>query len=435
MSDTERSEKPVRERLRNASIADASTSDGSAQPVQTTEEHLRLPPKGIDTTGPDGSTIAKEDMDHARPSRKRSHEDMADSEPVDEPAPKTRHGRKRSRELVDEASQEEISPKRKISGEQPRHVADKIDSAQQPALEPAVSNIKRAATPATDNHGAASTEDKASPKTKKSRSEESEKAHSALAPPPAEPVVKPSVDAGKSAIDEKKPEEQQNEEVKPSSIPTTSGFANASASSPFGALAACKSSTDSQTSTSAFKASGFGALSGSSASAFGSLTSSAPKLSSFASPGTTSAFAATEAKTTENDKPTTTTFGGTLGASSAFAATGHGATPAFAGSGAPSAFSGIPGSTFSSTGKSAFGSGLGGGFGGLSGSKLGSFASSGTPGVIGSAAKSVKLFGADDDDADDGSGGEEEDNAEESKAGDDDEKDQRFFAQDSTWSH
>lgn len=87
-------------------------------------------------------------------------------------------------------------------------------------------------------------------------------------------------------------------------------------------------------------------------------------------------------------------------------------------------------------GKSAFGSGLGGGFGSLSGSsKLGSFASSGTPGVIGGASKPLKPFGAPvDDEEEEGSGADEDDNNNTADAKPDaDEKDERFFERSSTY--
>lgn len=421
MSDTEGSEKPVRERLRNTSIA---------QPVETiemTEDALKPPPKDANTTESNGTKPADEDQDRNRPSRKRSHEDMGESEPVDEPVTKTRHARKRSREVVEEDNKEDISPKRKTSGDHTRRTASTNGDSRRPAPTRVASTNKRPAAPPVDENEEALSGHDSSPKSKKTKSDNAN-VESAQHPAPAEPEAEaiPSVPADKPMTEAHEPAEE--DKAKPPAIPPTSGFANASASSPFGALAGNKSPTDQQTTTSAFTSSGFGSLAGKSTSGFGSLSGSAPKLSSFASSGTTAFNAAADSKKTENDKPATSAFGGALGASSPFAS---------AGIGSPSVFSGTSGSAFASTGKSAFGGGLGGGFGGLGGSKLGSFASSGTPGTIGGSAKPTKPFGAsaDADEGEDGSGGEEDDatTAPEEAKFEDSEKDQRFFAQESTW--
>jgi len=185
--------------------------------------------------------------------------------------------------------------------------------------------------------------------------------------------------------------------------------------SPFSTLSGSKSiSTQAQPSESAFKSSAFGALSGSSSSGFGSLGKTGG-LSSFASPSP-----APEDKVDETlKKAPTSTFGGTLGATSAFGAkTG-------------TAFG--SGSGFGSLGgNSAFGGGSGSGFGG--GSKLSSFAAPGSSSLSGSS-KPVRAFGApvDEDEAeeDDGEEGDDKEATIKSpKADEDNEKDGRFFAQD-----
>ncbi|KAI4750339.1 hypothetical protein E4T44_14939, partial [Aureobasidium sp. EXF-8845] len=200
-------------------------------------------------------------------------------------------------------------------------------------------------------------------------------------------------------------------------IPAGSGFANTSASSPFASLATAKSSSEQpQPATSAFASSAFGALAGSSTSAFGALGQS-KTLSSFASPGSTPA-------PEDGVKPAPSAFGGLSSAASPFASAGS--------SGFGSGASGF-GSSASGFGK--LNNGFGGGFGGLSGgSKLTSFASSGTPGVIGSSTKvGITAFGAPADDEEEQSGEDGEDDAGVKSPKlivDEDKKDERFFEQD-----
>lgn len=406
VSDTEGSEKPVREKLRIASIASIAHSN------KAVVDDVAQPISDVTAVESNGIAPAQDDSARGRPSRKRSHEVITDAT-QDEPALKSRHGRKRSRETVDEGK-DETSTKRKSSEEYEVDTANTItngtikNTATQRQLS---SNHKRPASPAAEEDRTTAAADSTSPKTKKSKPDEK---------------VDTSAEGKETeqATEDKKIGEPSEDKAKPTEIPSTSGFANSSAASSFSALAGNKSPTEEPASASAFKASGFGSLTASSTSGFASLAGPGAKLSSFASTTLSPPPAATDAEKSENDKPAATkTFGGALGSASPFATAGFGSASPF-GAGSNSGF-GSAGKGFGS------GSGLGAGFGSIGGSKLGSFASTGTPGVIGGV--TPKPFGAsaDDDEADEGSGGEEEDGAEAVKADDDDEKDERFFERDS----
>ena len=147
-----------------------------------------------------------------------------------------------------------------------------------------------------------------------------------------------------------------------------------------------------------------------STSAFGALGQSKP-LSSFASPASTPAPG-------EDAKPAASAFGGKPLGTSAFAATGS------------------SGFGSSSSGFGSRGNGFGGGFGSLGGSKLTSFASSGTPGVIGSSKTGIKAFGAAEDDENKSDNEDNDDDESKAKSPkpietDEDKKDERFFEQES----
>lgn len=403
VSDAESSEKPVREKLRNASIAQSNKDivDEAAPPISN-----------ITAVESNGIAPAQDDSARGRPSRKRSHEDITDAT-QDEPALKSRHGRKRSRETVDE-DKDETSTKRKSSEEYEVDTANTNGTVKNTVPQRQLSsNHKRPASPTAEEDRTAAATDTTSPKTKKSR--------------PDEKVSTSTEGTETEQASNDKIGEPSEDKPKTTAIPSTSGFANFSAASPFSALAGSKSPTEQPASASAFNASAFGSLSAASTSGFGSLAGPGAKLSSFASATPTPSPAATDAEKTENDKPASTkTFGGALGSASPFATAGS----AFA---SASAFGGGSNSGFGSAGKGfGSGSGLGAGFGSIGSSKLGSFASTGTPGVIGGASKPAKPFGAsaDDDEADGGSGGEEDDGAEAAAKADDDEKDERFFERD-----
>jgi len=363
VSDTEGGERPLRERLRNATI----------KSVPQTATSQPEPEKA-----------------RAKLQRKRSHEDVENLE--DEPAHKSRQARtnKRSRENSPEDKVAEQSGKRKSSELERDDEPVAVDAPAYPA--PSAN-----ATEADDL-----TKSDESPKTKRSRVDDTTSADT-------------TSQTTSDVLATTEPEETAAEEPaqpKPTAkIPAGSGFANISASSPFASLATANSSSEqSQPATSAFASSAFGALAGSSTSAFGALGQN-KTLSSFASPGSTPAPGEDAAK------PAPSAFGGLSSAASPFASAGA---------------SGF-GSSASGFGK--LGNGFGGGFGGLSGgSKLTSFASSGTPGVIGSSTKvGITAFGAPADEEDEQSGEDNDDDADVKSPKlivDEDKKDERFFEQD-----
>ncbi|THY31845.1 hypothetical protein D6D01_02760 [Aureobasidium pullulans] len=367
-SDTEGGERPLRERLRNASIKSAK------QPTDT-----------LATTEPEPEKA------RAKLQRKRSHEDVESVE--DEPAPKSRQARKSKRSR-------ENSPEEKVAEQSGKRKSSELERDDEPVAveisQPSVPSTSTVTTIETDGL----TKSDESPKSKRSRVDDKATADTASsATSDAKATIEPE---GKTGQEQTKPA------IK---LPAGSGFANTSAASPFASLATSKSPSEQpQPTTSAFASSVFGALAGSSTSAFGALGQS-KTLSSFASPGTTPAPG--EDATKPVPKPSA--FGGLASGASPFATAGS---------------SGF-GSGASGFGK--LGNGFGGGFGGLGGSKLTNFASSGTPGVIGSSTKTgITAFGAPAEDGEEQSG-DEEDNEAGVKSPklivDEDKKDERFFEQ------
>jgi Ran-binding protein 3 len=371
VSDTEGGERPLRERLRNATIKSApQTATSQPEPEKA----------------------------RAKLQRKRSHEDVENIE--DEPAHKSRQARtnKRSRENSPEDKIVEQSGKRKSSELERDAQPVAVDAPQHSAPSASTTNAAKA-----DDL----TKSDESPKTKRSRVDDTTS---------TDTTSQTTSDAMATTEPEGTTTGEPAQQAKPTAkIPAGSGFANTSASSPFASLATAKSPSEQpQPTTSAFASSAFGALAGSSTSAFGALGQS-KTLSSFASPGSTPA-------PEDGVKPAPSAFGGLSSSASPFATAG------------PSGF----GSSASGFGK--LGNGFGGGFGGLSGgSKLTSFASSGTPGVIGSSTKvGITAFGAPADEEDGQSGEDGEDDAEVKSPKlivDEDKKDERFFEQDSKTTH
>lgn len=303
------SERPVRERLRDASI-------GGTRAVQ----------------------------------KKRSFEDVEeDADESDEQEKQgTRHVRKRSKEALEAADITIAQENGKVSTPEPvdEEMASGVAS---PKNKRPRDYVQSASTEEAPVDAAASAEE---PKTKRAKDEST----------PA-----------------------NADDQAPATIPPTSGFANASATSPFGALAA-KSPQPStapptaQTSNDKFKASGFGTFAAVSASPFGAAANKAG--SPFAAPGgAASPWAAKPA--TPATQP------------SAFAAAGGaGASLGFGNTSSTSAFDNLS--------KSSTGSGFGGAsspsaFGSLGGSKLGTFAGGSGPKIEGLSSKPVKAFGAADD--------------------------------------
>ncbi|KAH0400338.1 hypothetical protein KCU89_g5286, partial [Aureobasidium melanogenum] len=376
-SDTEGGERPLRERLRNATIKSV--------------------PQSADTTATATSQPEPEpEKPRSKLQRKRSHEHVENLE--EEPAHKSRQARKNKRSR-------DNSPEDKVVEQPGKRKSSELERDDQPVAvdAPQPSAPSTTTTTATEADGLNKSDE--SPKTKRSKVDDTTS---------ADTISQTTSDAKATIESEGKTAEEPAQQPKPTTkIPAGSGFANTSASSPFASLATTKSPTENPSSTtSAFASSAFGALAGSSTSAFGTLGQN-KTLSSFASPGSTPAPGEDGAK----PAPTTSAFGGLASTASPFASAGS------------SAF----GSGASGFGK--LGNGFGGGFGGLGGgSKLTSFASSGTPGVIGSSTKTgITTFGAPAEDEEEQSGddGEEESGAKSPKLiVDEDKKDTRFFEQD-----
>ncbi|KAG9973874.1 hypothetical protein KCU78_g23056, partial [Aureobasidium melanogenum] len=349
-SDTEGGERPLRERLRNATIKSV--------------------PQSADTTATTTATSQPEpepEKPRSKLQRKRSHEDVEN--PEEEPAHKSRQARKNKRSR-------ENSPEDKVAEQPGKRKSSELERDDQPVAVDAPQPSAPSTSTATATEADGLNKSDESPKTKRSKVDDTTS---------TDTISQTTSDAKATIESEGKTAEEPAQQPKPTTkIPAGSGFANTSASSPFASLATTKSPTEQPSSTtSAFASSAFGALAGSSTSAFGTLGQN-KTLSSFASPGSTAAPGEDGAK----PAPTTSAFGGLASTASPFASAGS------------SAF----GSGTSGFGK--LGNGFGGGFGGLGGgSKLTSFASSGTPGVIGSSTKTgITAFGAPAEDEEEQSG-------------------------------
>lgn len=397
LSDTEGAEKPVREQLKKAHI----TSQAAKAIAGTAHEAEN-----------GGNQPAGEDR--GRLHRKRSHEEVEGDSRETTSEPPKQHTRKRSRDST--AEEEELNNgQRKVSGERARN-GDESTTGEVPALN-GVDKGARASTPegSIEKRPEEAAESMTSPKTKRSR------LHSTIVDDKDLVEADKAADAaGPQAKHETSGETQQT-----TKIPPTSGFANASATSPFGALAGSKSPPEQQqTSASAFAASGFGALAGSTTGGFGAV---GKQPGGFGSGGSFASGGRSPLKAKDDDQPSAPSgggFGGALGQKSAFSAT------APSGSGFGSAASGF--GKLGSSGTAGFGGGLGGtGFSTLGGGSLSSFASGNTAGPLGGTSKSVKPFGA----SADGEGRDEED-GDDDKAGakspiatEEEKQDERFYEQ------
>lgn len=398
LSDTEGGEKPVREQLKKAHI----TSQAAKAAPGTAHESEN---GGNDTTG----------EERGRLHRKRSHEEVeGDSQDTTSEPPK-QHTRKRSRDSTVE--EEEINNgQRKVSGERARNGDDIVPA--QVSESNGVDKGARASTPEgnAEKRPEEAVESMTSPKTKRSR------LHSTIADDKDVAEADKAADIADPRVEHESPGETQQA----AKIPSTSGFANASATSPFGALVGSKSpsSEQQQTSATAFAASGFGALAGASTSAFAAV---GKQPGGFGSGGSFASGGKSPLKAKDDDKPSapsSSSFGGALGQQSAFAA-----TPS-SGSGFGSAASGF--GKLGSSGTGAFGGGLGGsGFSSLGGGGLSSFASGKTAAPLGGATKSSKPFGASVDGEDRGKEDDDDDKAGAKSpiATEADKQDERFYEQ------
>ena len=391
--DIEGTEKPVREQLKKASIgglseeARAAAYEARNAAGQSTENKQATVVEGDETP-------LDMEISNAETGEKR------DAEPAIKPV--RYHTRKRSRDST--AEDDELNEhKRKISGERSR--------AQSPAAESAATN-------GSAKHKASDRSSTPDPTTSKNEAA-------------GETVVSPKVKRSKIQEETGSADNDSKSTGKATKIPAGSGFANTSATSPFGALANNKPSTESdqpQTSSSAFAASGFSSLASSAASPFATAGKMSGGFGSGGGFGPSSKSPLGASANEENAKPSGSAFGGSLGQQSAF--------------GAPKASLGGFGSGASGFGKigqsSALGSGLGGSGFGSGATGLTSFAS-GKSTPLSGATKAKPAFGApaDDDDDDEYENDGADDDAAAAAAGsksplaaEEDAKDERFFEQD-----
>jgi Ran-binding protein 3 len=383
-ADTEGAEKPVREQLKKASIG------GMSDEARDAAHEVKM-------AQGDTSVHGEEAMAEGEPIKldeKKDNEETGAAGQSEAPI-HLRHTRKRSR---DSTAEDDNEHKRKISGERSR--------AQSPTVE--ANLVNGAAKP---KGGDRST----TPEPAANKTETTEEA-----------VVSPKVKRSKISGETETAENKNQTTTESLKIPPGSGFANNSAASPFGSLAAKKSvpaTEQPQTSASAFAASGFGSLAGSSSSGFGAVGKSSGGFGSGGAFGSGSKSPLGGQPSEENTKPAGSSFGGALGQKSAFAA------PASSSSGFGSGASG-----FGKIGQSSgLGSGLGGsGFGSGAGG-LSSFASGKSTPLSGAVKQQKTSFGAPADDDDDGDNDAADDDTTGGKSPlpvEEDEKDERFFAQD-----
>lgn len=417
LSDTEGGEKPVREQLRKAHITNAAKLAAASSDSAT---------KHSEANGNDHDD--SNDLDDTAPrrgrlSRKRSHEEVEEDAERTATEPLRHHTRKRSR---DSTAEEDVlnNGQRKSSGETRRNGEPASEGHMEDGETNGAVKGPRAATPEGLNEkgNEAAVESISSPKTKRSR------LHSTTAE--ATTTLAKNTELSTSAnsaasvvstealgLDHQAEDSAPQPKEPATKIPSTSGFANASAVSPFGALAGSKSpSSEPQTSTNAFKASGFGALSGSSTSGFGSIGKNA---GGFGSGGSFATGAKSPVKTNDAEstaKPATSSaFGGALGQQSAFSAAGASAS-AF---GSASGFGAV---------SSGFGGGLAGtGFSSLGKGGLSSFAS-GKSTPLGGSSKPTKAFGSPPGDDEEGKDEEEDDDEAGAKSPLSDEADKQHAA-------
>ncbi|KAK2765129.1 hypothetical protein FQN54_008828 [Arachnomyces sp. PD_36] len=412
-SDNDTGERPVREKLRETSIAGIPNA-----PIQRPKSPDDMSMASQQSSAADGASDTSSVEGKSRSTKKRSIDDVqpedqdGDSNTDDDGG----HRRKRSRESTPGDSAENgKGTKVKDSNDTPEKASDetKKDSTTTTAPED------------THNSDGDVPSKILSPKKKRSRDQfdkdlkeeatvEKEQAVKTSSEDVPENTEAPSDHAKKDKGEPEKKRHRDNSQerdttAEPEKIPSTNAFSNSSAVSPFASLASSKSPPAGEkpsqtTSSSAFASSGLAAFAGSDKSPFSNLGGSTPS-SGFGS-----------AAATDSKKPEATGF-------AAAASTTTGASP------------------FASTGTSGFGKlGGGGGGAGFGGSAFGggfaaatppaggltSFAAPAGPAVLGSGS-SAKPFGAPADAAEED---EEEDDEKPGFEGLEDEKeDGRFFKQ------
>ncbi|KAI9799514.1 MAG: hypothetical protein M1833_004036 [Piccolia ochrophora] len=431
LSDIE-TDRPVREKLKKTSIGRLPGQKHSpvGRGLRNDEtSHTQPAPTEVE---PAVESI-EEDRDTVSSPRKRSFEDTREVGDQEEGSPRGRKEHRRrtnSRGSGSDSRSSSLGSDSSNEGSQMQEVTGSSKSSNDPSQVPGY----RAQTPTRGGISDAAMGDirhrVLSPKKKRSRDQFDKDLEKDIQEPLVEAEAEPrgsedsegdkKVGNRASRIIRDEPEKKRHRDIsqeaprlkeKENKIPpTTSGFANTSAVSPFGTLGASSASADKpkasvfgskstsppQTSLSAFASSGFGKLSGSNESPFGALgQSSTPSGSAgFASAGSKDSAPSGFAAISSPKSPVSESgFGGGSFGGSAFGA----ATSGF--------------------GK--LGSGFGGGFGGATGS-LTSFASKEGSGIIGLKEKPAKAFGApeavDEEDA------EADDDAEKGSDGDIEEK-------------
>lgn len=418
LSDTEAAERPVREQLKKASIAGM---PGDAE----------VPTENTGASGDDSAPVnlrKHTQILRSRSPAKRSSDELDRDLPDHRVGSDDRHHRRKRSRGNQEEEEELNNGQRKVSGEKPGSGVDHVVGEENDALKPLPKVRPTTPDASGELRAEAAAETVASPKIKRSRLHSSsvEENGTVLNEQPVTDVDVPPAGIGKTSDQEDNASSTNTTQTK---IPPTSGFANTSSTSPFGALAGSRSpsSEPPQTSSSAFAASGFSSLAGSSTSGFGGLSKSSGGFGSGGGFGTGSKSTPSAAPAQENNKPaesSTSTFGGSLGQKSVFAA-----APA------PSSGFGSGTSGFGTLGapSGGFGSGLGGsGFGSLGGGGLSSFASGKPSTALASGSKSPRPFGAiADDDNDAEEAGEEPDESgfRSPLSQESDKQDERFYAQ------
>ena len=401
-SDTETAEKPVREQLKKASISRAQEEDTALATDVTAQ--------GSESSVENGDAHDSSDS-RGRVMKKRSFDEVEGELPEEQkPIASRRDPRKRSRDsTVEEA---ELNNGQRKSGERARDQADGKSHATSNG-QPTAPVTNRPQTPeqAGVKRGV---EEMTSPRPKKSRIHASAEENGTAVTDEAEPQDDIAVEDSIA--------EPTDEDKDAATVPATSGFANASATSPFASLGSPKATSDdaTQTSTSAFKASGFSSFAASSASGFGAVGKTSGGFG--AGGGFGSGATSTQTVEKETEKPGNT-FGGSLGQKSAFAATGT-SGGAF-GSGA-AGFGGKLGQ-----GIGFGGGGGGGGFGSLGGGGgLTSFGSGKPIAPLASSSKPAKPFGASAEEDEEGDEeGDDEAGFKSPLSQESDKQDERFYEQ------
>nr|POE87859.1 brefeldin a resistance protein [Quercus suber] len=416
LSDTENVEKPVREQLQKATINAA-----DLQANKALEATVGIPAEAIQ--GQEGDEVRGR-----QPQKKRSFEQEEDDDTeADSATVEGKHRRKRSRDstLEEETLLERQTSSLNDNAKDPStNIITNGDEVSHSGGVKRSTHQTQSASPEPSSivHVDEAAEGLASPKTKRSRlhssvmTEESARDISGLSAD-----TKPSPSVQSSSLDVGHVGEHK--------VQSTSGFSNTSATSPFGALAGSRDTAGSSTKPlTSFTSSGFGALAKSSTSGFGSLGKSSEGFgsgSSFATDKKASLGTAIgDEEDQRKDSSPENVFGGALGKTSAFAASGS--TSSGFGSGT---------SAFGKVGQGGgFGGNLGGsGFGSLAGAGLSSFASGKPSAGFASSVKPSKAFGvsAEDEDDDDEKDGEDDESGFKSPISqEEDKQDERFYQQD-----